>query len=192
MDKYQERYMAHQERKKRQLMYEGLVSTRSGHPRHYSAFAELMQHRRSQRVFTSTPISDEAIYDMIDDLRVFAPSSCDRKAVTAKVITDRADKELLSGLLVGGVGWIHRADKILVLLADPIAYKAPGELEYMPYLDAGFYAMLAWLYAEAKGWGCAYVNPNVRDQHKSFLKNKTNGHIFCGALAIGHYDRRAK
>lgn len=119
-----------------------------------------------------------------------APSSCDRKGVKIEVIENRHDKEILSGLLVGGVGWIHRANKILLLFANLEAYKAPGEKTFMPYLDAGFQGMTVYMAAEALGLGCCFVNPNIRQENKRFFQTRFGGKdkLFCGALAIGKYE----
>ena len=102
MDKYQTRYLQHQKRKKKSL-------------------SKLMKKRHSERIFSDKKVPDRLVKKIIN-LSTLAPSSCDRKAVEIKVIDSRDDKQLLGGLLVGGVGWIHRADRILLLLADKEAY----------------------------------------------------------------------
>src|SRR5690606_24707934 len=115
-DEYQERYLAHQQRKR-----EVLIS--------------LINERHSTRTF-----SDEPVGEALDDLLRAgerAPSSCDRRGVAIHVVADRDSKALLGGVLVGGVGWVHRAPVVLLFMADPKAYKAGDEVAYMPYLDTG-------------------------------------------------------
>lgn len=103
MDKYQGRYLAHQFKKKEMLL-------------------KLISNRHSTRLFSDKSISQKILKELIRSTN-FCPSSCDRKSIHIKVIDTRDDKSILGGLLVGGVGWIHRANKILLLFADPKAYK---------------------------------------------------------------------
>lgn len=164
MDKYQERYIAHQGRKKKQLV-------------------DLIEERHSNRVFSDEDVSQETIELLIDSLK-HAPSSCDRHGVYPLIVTERDDKSLLGGILVGGVGWVHRAPVIMLLFGDPQAYKE--KLMYMPYLDAGVVLHHTWLVAEREGLKCAYVNPNVRGSHQLFFRERFGYDVFCGALAIGY------
>lgn len=177
-DEYQARYERHQAKKKRQLMFSEGEPDASG-------------ERRSQRVFNSQPVLQEQL-DRILEVATTVPSSCNRHGLKIKVVRDRKDKELLGGLLVGGVGWVHRADTILLFLADMNAYKSQNERDFMMYCDAGFLATPLWLQAEEEGLGACYINPNIR--HADVFTSKFGqGYVFCGALAIGNYDpeRRA-
>jgi len=170
-DIYQERYEKHQDKKKKQLL-------------------ELLDSRASQRIFNDKPVSPEELGILVGSMAK-VPSSCGRQAVYARVVSDRTRKEMLGALLVGGVGWIHRADKVVLLFADPLAYKE--NLVAMPYLDAGAVLQNSYLVCEDLGIGCCFVNMNVREENKLlFAQNFNNSYgIFCGALAIGHYDKKA-
>jgi nitroreductase len=172
-DIFQERYKKGQERKKAQLV-------------------TLLDNRSSQRVFNGESITDSE-FDFLLENMAKVPSSCSREAIYATTAQDRTKKELLGALLVGGVGWIHRADKIILLFADPLAYKAGDEIKFMPYLDAGAVLATAYLLCEEMGIGCCFVNPNIREENKKIFHERfrTTG-IFCGALAIGRYDKKAK
>jgi len=172
-DIYQERYTKHQARKKKQLI-------------------EMLDSRSSQRVFNDKPIDPDKTELLLANIAKTA-SSCGREAIYGVVVEDRTRKELLGALLVGGVGWIHRADKILLFFAAESAYKAGGEIDFMPYLDAGVVIGTAYLICEAMEVGCCFVNPNVREENKWIFSNKFGQvrDIFCGALAIGNYDKKA-
>ena len=113
-DVYQQRYLHHQQEKKKELI-------------------RIMAERHSNRRFSDKEVPQKLIEELIKVVDL-APSSCDRKAVKVKVITDKDHKALLGGILVGGVGWIHRAPAILLITADPKAYKAGQEIDFMPYL----------------------------------------------------------
>jgi nitroreductase len=167
-DPYQERYLAHQARKRESLR-------------------ELMLARHSDRVYDEErAVPDELIVELTNAAGR-APSSCDRHAISLRQLTDRQDRELLGGLLVGGVGWVHRAPFILLLLADSAAYKAAGELSRMPYLDAGAVLSHLYLAAVASGLSCCYVNPAVRPRSEEHFRTalRLDDMIFCGAFAAG-------
>lgn len=165
MDVFQQRYLAHQARKAKVL-------------------AELLAERYSERVFDDRPVDPDLLADLLK-VAERAPSSCDRRGVSAKPVTDRDGRALLGGLLVGGVGWVHRAPAILLLFGDPAAYKAPGEAAFMPYLDAGVIVGHLYLTAAAVGLRCCFINPNIREHNRDHFANVFGGGIFCGALAVG-------
>lgn len=182
---YQDRYIKHQEKKKRQLMYsEGVRST----PIKANASLEaVLNARRSQRVFNGEKLTDKELNKILAAATT-APNSCNRHGLKMKVIKERDQKELLGGLLVGGVGWIHRADTIVLFLADMTAYASPNEKKFMHYCDVGFTATQMWLTAESLNIGASYINPNVKHQ-EVFNLIFGKGLVFCGALVLGKYDR---
>ena len=180
-DPYQERYLEHQARKRRELASEpnlALVTLRA---------------RRSQRVFNEQALGEAELREVYEAIRL-APSSCNRQAILVKPVEDAEEKAELQRLLVGGRGWLGGAAIVLLLFADMLAYKAPGENVYMPYLDAGFVGENAYLAAEALGLGACYVNPNIREGDREEFDGLFNprGHLFCGAVALGRYDARAQ
>lgn len=165
MDKYQSRYLKHQDKKKRTLV-------------------KLMKDRHSTRIFSDKQVSNENLQKIVDAVKL-CPSSCNRKAVGVEFQVERDDKQLLGGLLVGGVGWIHRAPVIALIWADKIAYKE--NLDNMPYLDMGVVIQQIYLMCEAIGLKCCYVNPNVRHKHLQIFKSVYGDRrVFGGAFAIGY------
>jgi len=112
-DIYQERYEAHQARKAKVLK-------------------QIMEERHSNRIFSDKPLDhDKHIAPLLEAIDL-CPSSCSREAIYSQLITERDEKALLGGVLVGGVGWIHRATAIILLFAEPTAYKAGDEIKFMP------------------------------------------------------------
>lgn len=164
-DVFQARYVAHQARKRQVL-------------------AELLAERHSDRVFAERPVEPELLADVLQVVEQ-APSSCDRRGVSVTAVTDRDGRALLGGLLVGGVGWVHRAPAVLLLFGDEAAYKAPGEAAWMPFLDAGVIVGHMYLAAVAVGLRCCFVNPNIRDRDRDHFAAVFGEGIFCGALAVG-------
>lgn len=164
MDKHQTRYAAHQERKRDVLM-------------------KIIEERHSERRFSGDVVGG----GLEDVLRAAdrAPSSCDRRGVEYRLVNDRDGKALLGGLLVGGVGWIHRAPLVVLFFANPDAYKAPREIEWNPYLDTGVMAGQMQLAAESVDLKTCFVNPNVRESNQEFFSNTFGPGLFTGALAIG-------
>ena len=164
-DPWQLRYSDHQKRKRAVLI-------------------DIMRARHSDRMFADGPIPDDALAEVLE-AAALAPSSCDRQAVGWRTVTGRDDKALLGGLLVGGVGWIHRATVVVLLFAEPAAYKAPGELAFMPWLDFGVVIENALLAATAAGLAAAYCNPAVRPAHKPLFEAAFGDRLFGGAVALG-------
>jgi nitroreductase len=161
---YQERYLAHQIKKKETL-------------------TKLIKARHSTRVFSDEVIDVKMLEEIIDSLSM-CPSSCDRHGVYTRLYYNRDDKEILAGLLVGGVGWLHRVGVIVLLFGDPEAYRE--NLPYMPYLDAGVMIYHLYLMAEAYGLKVCCVNPNVREANMGFFRSRFGGDVFCGAVALGY------
>jgi len=191
VNNYQSRYEAHQFKKKNQLAFgDGDLLFKKYTKREQTVLQSILDNRRSQRVFNSDAISDEELTGILEQSKK-APSSCNRHGINIVVVRDRHDKEFLSGILVGGVGWVYRADTILLFLADPIAYASPNEKDFMHYCDVGFTTMPMWLKAESMNIGACYINPNIREQFKKYFYDTYDG-IFVGALALGKYDRKAK
>ena len=190
-DIYQERYLAHQKKKKDQLAF----SIGTNYDKYDSSIAStldsLLSSRRSQRVFTNDPIPNKALREILDSA-ITAPTSCNRHAIQLKLVREPSAKSLLAGLLVGGVGWVQRANTIILLFADMEAYKSPAEKDFMPYCDVGFTAMSLWLSAEARNIGCAYINPNIREEHKEIFYKEYPFGLFVGAIALGMYDKKAE
>lgn len=190
-DEYQERYLKHQQIKKKSLTSNfGEENYKKYSSLEASTVMNVMMTRRSQRNFNNEDIGQIEMINISAAIKS-APSSCDRKAIEAIFIKERDEKELLSGILVGGVGWINRANVIILLFANMDAYKAPGEEKFMPYLDAGFVAQSVYMASEASNIGCCYVNPNIREDNKKIMEERFSNNLFCGACALGKYDRKA-
>ena len=166
MSDSQDRYLLHQERKKKALL-------------------EIMLERHSERAFADDALPDEEVQAIISSMRT-CPSSCDRQGVQIRVIDGRDQKALLGGLLVGGVGWIHRAPVVLLLFGQTESYRAEGEIAFMPYLDAGAMMYAAYIHATACGLSCCFCNPNIRELNKGHFKAVFGEGVFCGAIALGY------
>ncbi len=187
MDEYQKRYLEHQEKKAKSLIGSKGILHKPYTSKEKETFFKILENRKSQRVFSNEELSSHEIDQLEKAIRT-SPSSCNRKAVITRTITKREDKEILSGLLVGGVGWAYRGQAIILLLADMNAYKNPTEQSFMPYLDAGVIIQTTYLTCEALNIGCCYINPNIRDENERFFNSRFNiddNLLFCGALIIG-------
>lgn len=188
MDIYQERYLAHRERKAESLAGKGAVENRVTEDSVFGA----IRARVSQRVFNDKPVIPEGMVEIYESIRL-APSSCNRQAILIKTIVLDTDKHRLDNLLVGGKDWLASAGIILLLFADMAAYKSSAEVEFMPYLDAGVVIESVYLVATATNIGVCYVNPNIQGENKAKFDRRFNprGLLFCGALALGMYDARS-
>lgn len=174
MDKFQERYLAHQERKKNTLN----TGAESKPFAEYTSdeldgACKMLRERKSRRIFTGGKVSQDEI-DVILSYAKTAPSSCNRKAI--EFVESKKGIETL----VGGKGWIEKADKVLLVYANMQAYKSPNEVDFMPYLDAGFACQNVYLICELIKVACCFVNPNRTDNTLD-----REGYRLCGAIALG-------
>jgi len=193
MDIYQERYKAHIARKKAAIQH-ALDSTpkrKRKLPADHLALVDAIEKRRSQRIFNDLRLSKLEMEYLCEAVRL-APSSCNRQAISVKITDDAGDRFHLSSMLVGGQDWMFRATTVFLLFADMAAYKSPAEVDFMPWLDAGFVAQNICLMAEAFSLGACFVNPNIRPKDKSQFEELFNprGLRFCGAVALGNYYER--
>ena len=156
-------------------------------------FVRIISSRRTQRTFTREPVSQDDIRFLLQAAAT-TPSSCNRQAIHIRLVEERDDKDILSGILVGGVGWCHRAAVLFLIFADQRAYKAGDEVKFMPYLDAGVMIQQLCLSATVANLGIGYVNPNIRESNRELFNSRFNPNhfIYCGALAIGNYDVRSE
>ena len=179
---YQDRYLLHQRNKKDSLS--GKYKKNMVYKKNeIMAVKKVFKNRSSDRVFSGESVDIKEVLEMVDT----SPSSCNRKGVKYKIIEDREDKEILSGLLVGGVGWIYRANKIVLIYTDMEAYKSPAEKDFMPYLDAGVLIQSFYLSCEVMELKSCCVNPNIRKQNKEFFNKKflNNSNKLLSVMAIG-------
>lgn len=188
-NKFQNRYLAHQKHKKVQLTSNYGENPPKKDAQMKNKYKSLIKERRSQRLFNSIDITTDELKYILSCIAE-SPSSCNRQAIQILCVRARNEKEILGGLLVGGVGWCHRANIIFLLFADPEAYKE--KLEYMPYLDAGVITFNTYLACETIRVGCCFINPNIRLENKDHFEKQFGKKIFCGALAIGHYSKKSK
>ena len=182
MDKFQQRYLEHKERKQRYETEDYTIHTQQ----EYDLFIKFLNSRRSQRTFNKIDITDEEL-NKINEAIKKSPSSCNRGAIYLKEMDiDDADK-----YLVGAKKWVLGANRVFLVFGDKTAYKNPIEVDFMPYLDAGFVCQNIYLMCEALNIGCCFINPNIREENKQDFVYKYRGDYLCGAIALGHYDKKA-
>lgn len=182
-DKYQDRYLEHQIKKKEELVKRPVALPVNDS----QSIEEIMLSRRSIRVFDTREI-EAGILEYILSTALNSPSSCNRQCISVKILFGQIEKEIAGETLVGGAGWIDKADKIILLFADMNGYKSPAEVSYMPYLDAGVMAMTICYAAENMGIGSCIVNPNIRQEKIFNFQRSFNqrGWRFCCAIALGY------
>jgi nitroreductase len=176
--------LEHIERKKRTIRKKTGEDKKKYSLSDFRKILQVIENRRSQRIFISKEKIDNVDLQFINKAVVAAPSSCNRQAIHLKL--QKPSKDFLEPL-VGGRGWCHKANMILMLYADMTAYKSPNEVEFMPYLDAGFVAQNIYLICEVMDIGCCYINPHTKPKGKYDKKNLK----FMGAFALGYYDKKA-
>ena len=145
VDVYQKRYLTHQEYKLGASGSKSIYTFAEAH-----AILAALNNRQSCRVFGEDRINPYVLKKIYEAARN-APSSCNRKAIKIITVVDPSEIGMLSNLLVGGANWLSMAEVVLLLFADMIAYKSPSEIDFMPYLDAGFLAENIYIACEALG-----------------------------------------
>lgn len=172
----QERYLLHQGKNKA------------------NELAAIMKKRHSNRIFDKREVDPDTI-EYLAEMCKYTPSSCDRRAVRLKLVTERDDKALLSGLLVGGTGFVHRIPALFLLFADKDSYKAgdpPGsEVEYNAPLDSGIIVQQLYLTATSMDLNACFINPQIRERNKqyfydTFKPKDWNNPLFMGAFGFGY------
>lgn len=187
MDEFQERYLEHQERKRESLEnFKGNEKTTYTNEEK-ETLLKILSNRRSQRIFNDEMVLPKDIKIIEDAIRI-TPSSCNRQTIYIQ----RVDPRMAERFLVGGKGWIGKANKVLFLFASKEAYKSPNEKAFMPFLDVGFVGQNIYLMCEVLGIGCCFVNPNTREENKEAFIKLFGDDYFGGAVALGHYDKKAK
>lgn len=187
MDIYQERYLNHQERKTKSLDNFNGDDFNKRSKEEFGIFYDILKERRSQRVFNNKELTPTELHWIFEAIR-FTPSSCNRQAVYVRSV----DPNTAERFLVGGKNWIKNANKVILLFANKLAYKSPNEKGFMPYLDAGFVGQSIYLMAESINIGACFVNPNIREDDKAEFIEMFGDDYFCGAVAIGNYNKKSK
>lgn len=172
-DIYQERYLEHIDRKQK---YECVGNYKHSN-KDIISLLDVMQHRRSQRVFNFEDITEKEL-DLIKFSVINAPSSCNRQAIYLK----EEKPEYIEKHFRGANKWGKNASKCYLVLAHKEAYKNPKELPFMPYLDAGVVVENIYLMCEVLNIGCCFVNPNCNLEFEDYI---------CGAIMLGKYDKKA-
>jgi len=191
MDKYQEKYEEHQSNKTN--IIENNVGDEYIYIREQQdlcVLIDIISRRRSQRIYNDKEITK---FELENIKTAFnnAPTSCNRQQTYMKVIDNQWQKDRLETLLVGGKRWVNKAQLIILLFTDMLAYKSPIEKGYMPYLDIGHASQNILLMCEALNIGSCFINPNVSNWEEFNLTFNEKGLLFGGAIVIGRYDKKA-
>lgn len=181
-DEAQERYLKHQERKKKLLEENNYQLNVNCTQLDKDKLAYISDIRKSIRIFNNIDVSESEL-EYIQEIISKVPTSCNRKAVYFVETSPKFAEEML----VGGKNWVDKANKVLLMFASKPAYKSPYEKDFMPYLDGGAYITPIYYACEVLNLGCCFVNPNIREINKDTFKEKYGDDYFCGAFAIGHY-----
>lgn len=180
---YQVRYLEHQARKRASLL--GAGTTAPAHPHEVHDFLDLVKARRSVRRFQRLP-GAVPWRTILGAALTEAPSSCNRQAVYAIAVTTPEKIAELERFLVGGAGWLHTAECVLLFFFDPVAYKSPAEKAFMPWLDVGAAVMTAAYMATRLGVASCWVNPHARPELEAwFGPMSMSGLVLGSALALG-------
>jgi|FLOH01.1.fsa_nt_gi nitroreductase len=152
----------------------------------------LMKSRRSIRHFTKETISSEE-KKLLFESALWAPSSCNKQAVSFIMVDKPSLKKAISDTLRGGFRFFYEAPYILLFIADKRNYNYPKE-RFTPYQDGAAAMQNVLLMAESLNlgacWGTYTSYSSVINERKMKKLLKIPDYfMFTGALAIGHTDQ---
>lgn len=152
----------------------------------------LMQQRRSRRIFVNTPLTDPE-KNAICQAAQSAPSSCNRQTLYLIFVEEREQKEFIASTVPGGHQFFSAAPCIVLLVSDAGDYRYPEE-RTIPFIDGAAATENICLLCETMGLGCcwaSYSSFSCINHEKDVRKRlKIPGtHLIVSSLAIGKSDQ---
>ncbi len=149
----------------------------------------LMKRRRSRRVFTGEPLTEEE-KTIIVDAALHAPSSCNRQTLEFIFIDDVEVKKFIASTIPGGKQFFADAPSLLVIVSYGVDYRYPDD-RIVPWLDSAAGIQNIYLICETMGIGCcwgsytSFGSVQKEKQVRRLLKIP-DPYVITGCLALGH------
>jgi hypothetical protein len=149
---------------------------------------ELMQQRRSRRIFINTPLTDSEKV-AICQAALTAPSSCNRQSLYLVFVEDRELKEFVASTIPGGCQFFSQAPCILLLISDAGDYRYPED-RMVPFIEGAAAVQNIYLLCETMGLGCCWGSytsfGTVGREYEVRNRLKIpDTHLIVASLAIG-------
>lgn len=149
---------------------------------------ELMQQRRSRRIFVDTPLTD-AEKTAICQAALAAPSSCNRQTLYLIFVEEPKLKEFVSSTIPGGYQFFAHAPCILLLISDAGDYRYPDD-RMMPFIEGSAAVQNIYLLCETMGLGCCWGSYTsfgsvARENEVRKRLKIPDTHVIVASLAIG-------
>ena len=152
----------------------------------------LLQMRRSRRIFSDTPLTDDEKAKICSAAQ-YAPSSCNRQSLELIFVEDSALKKTVSQSVTGGRQFFHKAPCIIVIISDIRDYRYPED-RVVPYMDAASAVENIYLMCETMGLGCCWGSYSsfgsvcYEERIRRALKIPSE-FLIVSALAVGKSDQ---
>ncbi len=162
-----------------------------------------MLARRSQRRFTSEPVSEE-LFEIVLAAALSAPAKSDLQQASIVVVRDAGQRTALQALMES-MPWIPQAPLFLVFCGDNRRMRRISELRGKPFpndtldmfmnaaVDAGIVMQAFITAAESQGLGCCPISL-IRNHVEALgsLLELPQGVFPVAGLAVGHPDGQGR
>jgi nitroreductase len=148
----------------------------------------LMQQRRSRRIFTDTPLTNDE-KSAICRAALTAPSSCNRQPLHLIFVEDTELKRFVASTIPGGYQFFSQAPCILLIISDAGDYRYPED-RMVPFIEGAAAIQNIYLLCETMGLGCCWGSYTsfgsvARENKVRERLNIPDTHIIVASLAIG-------
>jgi len=149
---------------------------------------ELMQRRRSRRIFADTPLTNVE-KSAICQAALAAPSSCNRQTLHLIFVEEPELKGFVASTIPGGYQFFSQAPCILLIISDAGDYRYPED-RMVPFIEGAAAVQNIYLLCETMGLGCCWGSytsfGSVGREHEVRSRLKIpDTHLIVAALAIG-------
>jgi nitroreductase len=149
---------------------------------------ELMQQRRSRRIFTDTPLTN-AEKSAICQAAQTAPSSCNRQTLYLIFVEEPELKGFIASTIPGGHQFFSQAPCILLLISDAGDYRYPED-RMVPFIEGAAAVQNIYLLCETMGLGCCWGSYTsfgsvARENEVRERLRIPDTHVIVASLAIG-------
>lgn len=157
----------------------------------FEQLEQLIKERRSNRCFTSQPITSETIAKL-KDVANWAANSCNKQPIRIFVANEQSLAKECLKCCIGGTGFGENIPSFWCFTANVRGYVWPSEM-YLPSIDTSLGAQNVFLAAQTVGitgtilsWG---QHTNDDDKRLRSLLNIPNDYsiIFCAVMGYAEY-----
>lgn len=156
---------------------------------HSKFLSEVLQARRSQRIFSGQSVPVDLITQAIT-MAQLSPSACNRQPWHVHSYEDRAKMEALLNLQNGNRGFGHTIPRLLIITSESRGFFDASE-RHEPYIDGGLFAMSLILSLQSLGLSTCCLNWCVSpglDKKAHIIGEIAESELIIMYLAVGYAE----